>query len=90
MRGGHMTINKKKLTDQEMEELAKETLNYNDRLDGYGFGEADEEAEHEEFEKGHHKDPRYGAVDQYSFRESPLGKKHERAQKIKKEMDANP
>jgi hypothetical protein len=47
------------------EEKAKHSDNYNERLDGYGVGESEDGGEEEK--------DQYGEVDQYSFRESPIG-----------------
>lgn len=75
---------KKEQSVKEMEKEAQETLNYNDRLDGYGFGEADIEDKHEDYEKGMDEEEakKYGPVDQYTFREAPMGDKHPGGEKF--------
>lgn len=78
--------------DQENEKVEsskenKNTLNYNDRMDGYGFGEAESEHEDLPYEKEREAQKKtqgeastkdenglpnqQGEVDQYSFRNPP-------------------
>ncbi|MBA2405734.1 MAG: hypothetical protein H0V66_13235 [Bdellovibrionales bacterium] len=85
-------MKKKELTKKEMEEKAKQTLNYNDRLDGYGMGEADKEDKHSDEEKGMDEEEasRYGEVDQYSFRVKPLGGQQQSEKKTEREADRKP
>lgn len=82
----------KKADERVLEEKSKQTLNYNDRLDGYGFGEADAEAEHDEEEKGVDEEEakKYGPVDQYTFRESHLGEQHQSNEKTHKDINESP
>lgn len=85
-------MEKKDLSDKEMENTAKKTLNYNDRLDGYGFGEADKEEKLDEHEKGLDQEEaeKYGEVDQYTFRERHLGPQHQSNEETKKQIDSKP
>lgn len=84
-----MDKNKEEKMDIKKEEKkAKKTLNYNDRMDGYGFGEADKEADKDEAEKGIDQEDaeKYGEVDQYSFRQAPLGEGEKSNEEIKKDL----
>lgn len=82
----------KNTTDKEIEKKSKKTMNYNDRLDGYGFGESDDEAEHNEDEKGTDKEEhqKYGPVDQYSFREAPIGEQKQKEEKTERDINQDP
>jgi len=64
-----------------------ETLNYNDRLDGYGFGEAEYVAKPIEERMDLKK---YWPIDQYTFREAPIGKEHQPAEYIERYINAEP
>lgn len=59
---------KKQETQKSREEKSKKTMNYNDRLDGYGAGEAESGGEDTDLRN------KYGEVDQYSFRVPPIKK----------------
>jgi hypothetical protein len=59
---------KERNTQKKQEEKTKKTINYNDRLDGYGAGEAESGGEDRDLRE------KYGELDQYSFRSPPIKK----------------
>jgi hypothetical protein len=82
----------KNTNEKKNEQNSKKTMNYNDRLDGYGFGEADAEVDHDAVEKGTDKEEhqKYGPVDQYSFRVAPLGDQKQEEEKTERDINQDP